>query len=201
MYSVAEDYPKQMAQIMAEYEARAGNPRYNPFGESPDSPRRLEQELTEPFRAVFAASQPQTRALPNRYFETGGDIIQIDQRTGRPTTVYDSPERNGVDEAKRKIKASLLQDEIKELQRAKLTSPADRPGITDEVIDTRLADKTMQLESLFAPTAATQTATAPTPQPRMAFGGLGSELAPILGAGSTNAPVAPTSKYKRISYK
>src|SRR6478736_2443451 len=107
MYQVATDYPKQMANIMSEYEARAKDPRYNPFGESPDSPRRLEQELIDPFRATLAASQPQTRAIQPRYFETGGDIVSVDPRTGRARTVYDTPEKNTLEQQKQKLDAGL----------------------------------------------------------------------------------------------
>lgn len=205
MYEGATDYPRMMADIMAEYEVRAKNQRYNPFGESPDSPRRLEQELIEPFRAVFAASQPQPRLAQPRYFETGGDIVQIDPRTGRATTVFDTPQKNPLDDQRIKSEASLLQDEIKGLNHAKLQSKFDRPaGLTDEIIDERIGDKTAKLNALFTPVAATN-APVVAREPMMAFGGLDAELrppAPFL-SGATNSPVnAPTkSKYRVISVK
>lgn len=206
MYQVATDYPKQMAEIMAEYEARAGDARYNPFGESPDSPRRLEAELTEPFRAVFAASQPQQRLTQPRYFETGGDIVTVDPRTGRASVVYDTPGKNTVEDARIKSEANLLQDEIQQLNRAKLKVPGlERPvQLTDEVIDAQIGDKTAKLNALFTPVATTN-APVVAREPLMAFGGLDAELrppTPFLN-GATNAPAsAPAkSKYRVISVK
>lgn len=202
MYQVATDYPKQMANILAEYEARAASPRYNPFGESPDSSRRLEAELTEPFRNVLAASQPQTRVSPPRYFETGGDIVQVDPATGRARTVFDTPDRNPPAEQQKKIQASLLTSEIRNLQRAKLLGADEKlmSGLTDEAIDAELGDRMTKLNALFQPMSQ-PTVAAPVSQPKMAFGGLSSELAPVLSSpsgtiqvGATNAPAA--QKYK-----
>lgn len=208
MYQVATDYPKQMANIMAEYEARAKDPRYNAFGESPDSPRRLEQELVEPFRATFAASQPQPRAMQPRFFETGGDIVSVDPTTGRARTVYDTPEKNTLEQQKQKLDAGLLVSEIKSLNHAKLSDPVDREmnGLTDEVIDARIADKTAKLQALFTQPAASTAPSVAAKAPMMAFGDLNTELSPVLSQpsgyssiGVTNAPAR--SKYKVISVR
>ena len=211
MYQVATDYPKQMANIMADYEARARDPRYNPFGESPDSPRRLEQELVDPFRATFAASQPQARAIQPRYFETGGDIVSIDPRTGKASVAYDTPEKNTLENQKQKLDAGLLVSEIKSLNHAKLSDPIDRKisGLTDDVIDAQIADKTAKLQALFTQPAATAAApSVATKAPMMAFGDLGSELSPVLqppsgysSFGATNSPAPATRKYKVISVR
>lgn len=199
-YSVAEDYPKQMAQISAEYAARSANPRYNPFGESPDSPRRLELELVDPFRAAFAQSQ--TRPVAPRYFETGGDIVSIDPRTGRVSTVYDTPTRDYAAENIQKSRVKFLEDEIGELRKARLTNPTDRPStLTDEVLDAQIADRTTKLEALFNnPTTAARPQAAPVslPPALMAFGATDTPLTPIT---SSAAPLVRSggSKWVRDS--
>lgn len=194
MYQRATDYPAQMAEIMAEYEARAKNPRYNPFGESPDSARRLEAELVDPFRAVFTASQAPMRVSPPRYFETGGDIVQVDPRTGRATTVFDTPAKNVAADEKRKVEATLLTDEIKRLNSIKALPMEQRIGLPDNAsLDTDIAQKRMELERLFTPEAPAVLA-APTATPRIAIGAASTPLAPVAQPAAavvqTNAPTA-----------
>lgn len=95
MYQVATDYPKQIAEIMANYEARALNPRVNSLGPNPDSAARLQAELIDPFREAFTAAIPQaaaTRATQPRTFEIGNRLVQLDPTTGRPVEVYAAPE-------------------------------------------------------------------------------------------------------------
>lgn len=190
MYQVATDYPKQMANIMAEYEARAKDPRYNPFGESPDSPRRLEQELIDPFRAVFAASQPAVRTAPPRYFETGGDIVEIGPG-GKARTVFDTPARDVGGDKKRQVESSLLVDEIKTLGAQKLKSMVERAGgPSDADIDAEIAKKKILLEELFNPTQPAVLA-APAPTPRITIGAANTQPQVL----STNAAAPPVTKW------
>lgn len=93
MYQVATDYPKQIANIMAEYEARALNPRVNTLGPDPDSTARLKAELLDPFQAVFNAGVPQQPAAQPRTFEIGNNLVQLDPTTGRPNVVYSAPQK------------------------------------------------------------------------------------------------------------
>lgn len=74
-YSVAQDYPKIIGQIMAEYEARVAHPK---AGETPAS---LQQELISPFENAWGGNQ--TSTVQPRMFEVGNKIVQVDPRTGR----------------------------------------------------------------------------------------------------------------------
>lgn len=203
MYQVATDYPKQMANIMADYEARAGSPRYNPFGESPDSSRRLEQELIDPFRDVFAATQPTPKVQPNRFFETGGGIIQVDPNSGKATTIFNPPPNTKIEDKKRMVETTLLTGDIRSLRNLKSKDKFDKElaGYDDAKIDAEIAAKMAKLDELYSgvPEVATNNPVA-APTPRMAFGGLDSELSPIFGSQpvtSTNAP--SVSKWVRDS--
>lgn len=78
-YSVAEDYPKQMANIAAEFEARAAAPRYNPFGPAPDSPEALYREIIAPWYAsAMKGAMPQQPKVST--VKSGSDIYQLTQR-------------------------------------------------------------------------------------------------------------------------
>jgi hypothetical protein len=97
-YSVAEDFPKIIAQISSEYEARAKNPRYNPFGPSPDSPEQLRKEGLKPWdelwseMAMGGGARPSAAVAP-KTFEIGNRLIQMDA-AGKPVEIYAAPTVN-----------------------------------------------------------------------------------------------------------
>jgi hypothetical protein len=88
-YSVANDLPKIMAQISAEYAARANEPRYNPFGSSPDSPKALYDELIAP-NAWYLGAMNQ-KPVEAKTFEVGNRVIQVDPRTQQVRELYAAP--------------------------------------------------------------------------------------------------------------
>jgi len=183
MYQVATDYPKQMANIMSEYEARAKDPRYNAFGESPDSPRRLEQELVEPFHDVMTAQYPETRAqtlaATPRLFQTKGGVISVDPTTGQSSTVYSSQNAPTPQKSRKAShEENILVKEINALKKASLTREVMRPkNLTDAVIDERIADRTEKLNALLSEEVLPAPVVAPpSPTPRAAIGGSGTLL-------------------------
>ena len=97
-YSVAEDFPKIISQIASEYEARAKNPRYNPFGPSPDSPEQLRKDGLKPWdelwseMAMGGGARPSAAVTP-KTFEIGNRLIQMDA-TGKPVEIYAAPTVN-----------------------------------------------------------------------------------------------------------
>ena len=119
-YSVAQDFPKIMAQIASEFEARTSNPRYNPFGPSPDAPEQLRREGLQPWdelwtdMATRGGRQP-VAATPKTY-EIGNRLVQFDA-SGRPMEVYSAPEKPKPDEESA-LKKSLLEARMKKLSEA-----------------------------------------------------------------------------------
>lgn len=102
-YSVAGDFEKQMAQAMAEQEARTRKPRFVAGArvEEPDAPDLLQRELVDPVLAGFGFntggarnfSQAGRTAKPTaprlRTFETeSGDLVTVDQDSGNTRTDY-----------------------------------------------------------------------------------------------------------------
>lgn len=155
MYQVATDYPKQIANIMAEYEARALNPRVNTLGPAPDSTARLKAELLDPFQAVFNAGVPQQPAAQPRTFEIGNNLVQLDPATGRPNVVFTAPSTAKTPEQElNKIRSALLTDEIKSINRAALDPMAAgsfaQRGTTPQA---EVALKMAELQSILNPTA------------------------------------------------
>lgn len=93
-YSVAQDLPKIIANISAEYEARARNPRYNPFGPSPDAPEQLRREGLKPYdelwtEVAMGGGARQSQAAPKTY-EIGNKLVQMDA-SGKPVEIYSAP--------------------------------------------------------------------------------------------------------------
>jgi hypothetical protein len=86
-YSVANDLPKIMAQISAEYAARANDPRYNPFGSSPDSPKALYDELIAP-NAWYLGAMNQ-KPVEAKTFEVGNKLLQV--QNGNVKELYSAP--------------------------------------------------------------------------------------------------------------
>ncbi len=91
-YSVAGDFNKQMAQALAEYEARTAQPRFVPGArvEQPDAPELLRQELIDPLEHAWGmdrrgpAQNPIARVV-------GNSLVEYDPRNRRTNVLYSNP--------------------------------------------------------------------------------------------------------------
>lgn len=85
-YSVALDRDKAFGNAAAEYEARLKNPRAGGY----DSPEALDREILSPLRSLFGMGERKT--IPQKTFEVGGNIVQVDPDTGKTKTVFTAPQ-------------------------------------------------------------------------------------------------------------
>lgn len=102
-YSVAGDFEKQMAQAMAEQEARTRKPRFVAGArvEEPDAPDLLQRELVDPVLAGFGMGRQTTsglRSRPNsiaqpKFYEMGNQLISVDPTTQRTSVLHTAPEK------------------------------------------------------------------------------------------------------------
>jgi hypothetical protein len=188
-YSVATDFDKQMAQAMAEQEARTRDPRFVPGArvEQPDAPDLLRRELIDPVLAAERAyAGVPDRRLPAeqapKTVSNKGNIFERDPLTGAWNQVVKAPEKpvdpNRIDFATRS-RLDLLKSDIvgrqRALQKAQGTAGTDPITLGEMARGLRLLKE--QYDSLLpkaaAPIAAAPAAipaAAPTPVPRGIIG-------------------------------
>lgn len=176
-YSVAQDLPKIMAQISAEYAARANDPRYNPFGDSPDSPKALYDELIAP-NAWYLGAMNQ-KPVEAKTFEVGNRVVQVDPRTGHVNELYAAPP--AAKEPRRYAGPTSVATMMKPQVNSNLT--LDEWSKLSPMLPDEIRTNAPVAGYLNWANQATQVAQpvpqASTPPPRMAIGDASTQLAPV----------------------
>lgn len=194
-YSVAGDFEKQMAQAMAEQEARtrekpqsgvtisdqiaskSDSRRYSPFGPSPDAPELLQRDLIDPVLAGFGFNTGGARNFSQagrgksprepRFVKSGADIF-TENDSGGLDLIHrgDRPAAKMSDRQKSDLK--LIEDDLLENQK-RFNQLDDSPENLDEKL--RLRDRINSLDrkrrGLFEPAGAIQASPAVAAPPNL----------------------------------
>jgi hypothetical protein len=193
-YSVASDFDKQMAQALAEYEARTKSPRYIPGGVTPqpDAPDLLKHELLDPIIMARNAKLGILANQPERIISHQGDIFGVNPLTGHTTQLVTAPPKAvnpNTPDWRTVQKTKILDSEIKLLNK-ELTDPFTKSNRKAEIPDL-LNQKHKEWNALLEPKGAPVLPTAPPPTPHAFMGTPGGQNLIQDGMGA----IAPTGTH------
>lgn len=215
-YAVADDASKLFGQALAEYEARAKNPRIDIWGNTlaEDTEPELKKQLIDPLLGHFGLQNfgRPAAALQPKVYHTGNSLVQLDPTTGKTTVVYSQPPK-----APPVVKESLVEVPTsfdllgKPAGKIKATPSQIREGIASGIFPASqvATNQNLQFYNSLTPPGATFTnaveagkkmatsAIAPT-----AFIGTPGITAPINlnpAGGTTNSAAKTVGRFKVIS--
>ena len=210
-YSVATDFDKQMAQALAEVEARTKDPRFVAGArvQEPDTPDLLKRELLDPIMEAEASYQGRDLGRYQRPYvgrapsiaphkAANGSWFTFDPTSGQTHTIFEAPTKTAALDAATKARSRLLEADILNRQKAlaKLqSSPSTRPEqISDAARGLRLLND--QFNNLFAPQTGTNApaAVAAPPAPTGFIGSPGGTNKFVTPGGAAGAP--PVRRYR-----
>lgn len=152
-------FDQQVNQAMAEYSARAANPRNDIWGKTlaQDTPQGLDAELFAPLRQSGGAGVPPPYVNPAdkdwEVIHTNDGIYRVNKRTGEVATLHEAKSSHlSVYDELKKQKAGVFRDEMKSANAALGKTVGDPEKAAESAAAARryrLAKD--QFEGLFAP--------------------------------------------------